>query len=203
MLPSLFNLLATTVYPVPSRVEMVQAVRVASDEANAAGSKLLARYYEDHPELATGDAQQAMNDFNVVRVAVNDDVERRVRPVIDRFEQQVAGQQALIDRLRFLSPAILMQDALNDVAGTGTARHRHFMAQVDEFHRRWRGYFVPLVFRKVRFSAFDEIPRFQFEEETSGTVGGRVAISLVGLLVPALAIGWLGLRRMQRFPIVG
>ena len=69
MLPSLFNLLSTTVFPVPSRVEMIQAVRVASDEANAAGSTLLARYYEDHPELATGDVQQAMNDFNIVRVA--------------------------------------------------------------------------------------------------------------------------------------
>ena len=68
---------------------MVQAVREASDEANAGGSTLLARYYEDHPELAIGDAAQAMNDFNIVRVAVNDDVERRVRPVIDHFEEQV------------------------------------------------------------------------------------------------------------------
>jgi len=38
MLPSVFNLVATSVFPVPSRMELVQAVRVASDDANAAGT---------------------------------------------------------------------------------------------------------------------------------------------------------------------
>jgi ABC-2 type transport system permease protein len=69
LLPSLCNVLATTTYPVPSRVEMIQAVREASDAATAEGSKLLSKYYEDHPELAAGDAAQAMNDFNIIRVA--------------------------------------------------------------------------------------------------------------------------------------
>lgn len=202
MLPSLFNLLVTTVYPVPSRVEMVQAVREASDAANAAGSKLLAAYYEDHPELATGDAAQAMNDFNVVRVAVNDDVERRVRPVIDRFERQVWNQQQAIDRLKFLSPAVLLQDALNDIAGTGAARHRHFMAQVDGFHRRWREYFTPLIFQKVTFTAFDEVPRFAFDEERTRAVASRVSVSTLGLMLPAILVAWLGFHRMRRYPIV-
>ncbi len=202
MLPSLFNLLVTTVYPVPSRVEMVQAVREASDDANASGSKLLARYYEDHPELATGDATQAMNDFNIVRVAVNDDVERRVRPVIDRFEHQVRSQQQAIDRLKFLSPAILLQDALNDISGTGTARHRHFMAQVDSFHRRWREYFTPLIFTKVSFTAFDDVPRFRFDEERTSAVTGRVGLGLLGFVLPALVITWLGLRQMRRYPVI-
>jgi ABC-2 type transport system permease protein len=71
-----------------------------------------------------------MNDFNIIRVAVDEDVSRRARPVVDRYEQQLTRQQTLIDRLRFLSPAVLMQDALNDVAGTGAARHRHFLGQV-------------------------------------------------------------------------
>ena len=97
LLPSTLNMIATTAYPVPSRVEMIQAMRVASDEANAEGSRLLARYYEDHPELASGDAQQAMNDFNLVRVAVGSEVERRVRPVLDRYTRQLAGQQRIIE----------------------------------------------------------------------------------------------------------
>ena len=202
MLPSLFNMVSTTAFPVPSRVEMIQAVRVASDDANAAGSTLLAKYYEDHPELATGDAQQAMNETSIVRIAVNDDVERRVRPVIDRYEQQLARQQSLIDSLRFISPAILVQEALGDVAGSGTARHKHFMAQVADFHRAWRAYFVPLVFQKVSFTAFDDVPRFRFEEERTTDVSGRVGIALIGLLVPAGLIGWVGLRRMRRYPVV-
>jgi hypothetical protein len=146
--------LATLIAGVPSRVEMIQAVREASDEANAEGSKLLARYYEDHPELAEGDAAQAMNDFNVIRVAVGADVERRVRLMLDRHEQQLGSQQQLVSWLRFLSPAILMQDALNDISGTGTARHRHFRAQVSAYHNAWRDYFMPLIFRKAQLPGF-------------------------------------------------
>ena len=190
LLPSLFNLIATTVHAVPSRVEMIQAVRVASDDASSAGSTLLARYYEDHPELAAGGAEQAMTDFNIVRVAVDDDVSRRVRPVVERYEQQLVRQQRLIDRLRFLSPAIVMQDALNDVAGTGSARHRHFLAQVDRYHAGWRGFVVPLIFQKQKITALDDVPSFSYQEERTRGLVRRVSIDLAGLLVPATAIAW-------------
>jgi ABC-2 type transport system permease protein len=202
MTPSLFNLAASTLYPVPSRVEMVQAMRTAQDEANKSGSKALARFYEDHPELASGDAAQAMNDFNVVRVAVNDDVERRVRPVVSRYEQQLASQQRVLDSLRFLSPAILMQGALNDIAGTGSQRHTDFLAQVDVYHRGWREYFVPKIFAKVQITDFGAIPRFSYREEADTVVAGRVGAALVGLLAPAVLIGLFGLGRLRRFPVV-
>ncbi|MGD9904434.1 MAG: DUF3526 domain-containing protein, partial [Vicinamibacterales bacterium] len=202
VLPAAFNLVATSFYPVPSRVEMVQAIRVASDDANAEGSKLLARYYDDHPELATGDAAQAMTDFNVIRVAVNDDVERRVRPVVERYERQIAGQQALIDTLRFISPAVLMQTALNDVAGTGVARHQAFMAQVDAYHRTWRGHFTPLIVARTPVLDYRALPAFAYQEEALGGVGARVALGLVGLLLPAAVIAWLAVGRLARFPIV-
>jgi ABC-2 type transport system permease protein len=182
ILPAVFNLAAATFYPVPSRVEMVPAVRVASDQANAEGSKLLARYYDDHPELAIGDAAQSMTDFNVVRVAVNDDVERRVRPVVERYERQIAGQQALIDLLRFVSPAVLMQNALNDVAGTGVARHQAFMAQVDAYHRTWRAHFTPLVLARTPVLDYRTLPAFTLHGGGDGQRGrprraqpGRVA----------------------------
>lgn len=203
MTPSLFNLAATSLYPVPSRVEMIQAIRVATDEANKGGNVALARFYEDHPELATGDPAQAMNDFNIVRVAVNDDVEQRVRPVVDRYERQIAGQQRMVDRLRFLSPAILMQNALNDIAGTGTDRHRDYLAQVDAFHRQWRAYFTPKIFAKAVITNPEANPRFAYREEPTAAVAARVLTGLVALLVPATALGWVGLAWMRRFPVVG
>jgi ABC-2 type transport system permease protein len=202
MLPSLFNLVATTVYPVPSRVEMIQAVRVASDEAAGAGSTLLARYYEDHPELATGGAEQAMNDFNIIRVAVDDDVARRARPVVDRYEQQLGRQQQMIDRLRFLSPAVLMQDALNDVAGTGTPRHKDFLAQVDRYHAQWRGFILPLIFEKARVIEVDASPRFVYQEERLTDVARRVLIGGLGMIAPALLMAWIGVLRLRRYPVV-
>jgi ABC-2 type transport system permease protein len=202
VLPSLFNLAVTSIHPVPSRVEMIQAMREASDEANKAGSKLLASYYEDHPELATGGAEQAMNDFSVIRVAVADDVERRVRPVVQRYEAQITRQQDAIAGLRFLSPAVLMQDAINDVAGTGTPRHQAFMRQVTTFHEAWRGYFTPLIFRKAQVLSYVSLPTFVFVEEDTRDVVTRVAASLVGLLVPAGVLLMVGLRKLRQYPVV-
>lgn len=203
VLPAVFNLAAGTMFPVPSRMDLVQAVRVASDEANAAGSQLLAGYYEDHPELATGDAAQAMTDFNVIRVAVNADVEQRVRPVVTRYETQAASQQRLIDRLRFVSPAVLMQGALDDVAGTGHGRHQAFVRQVDAFHTTWRGFFTPLIFRKASFLDYATAPRFAYVEEAGSAVVARVWPSVLGVVLPALALGGWALVRVRRFPVVG
>lgn len=202
LVPSLLNLGATTLYPVPSRVEMVQAVREASDEANQEGAALLSRYYEDHPELAVGGADQAMNDFNVIRVAVNSNVEARVRPVLDRYEQQLTGQQRIVSMYRLLSPAILMQDALNDLSGTGGARHRHFVAQVGAFHERWRDHFVPLIFRQAPVERYTTLPAFTFEEESTSSALARIAASIGLMLIPAVILGVIGVRRLARFPVV-
>jgi ABC-2 type transport system permease protein len=203
LLPSMFNLLATTAYPVPSRVDMIQAVREASDQANEEGSRLLSKYYDDHPELAEGGAEQAMKDFNVIRVAVNAEVERRVRPVIDAYERQLHAQQQMIDLLRFLSPAILMQDALNDISGTGVARHRAFMQQVSAYHAAWRGYFVPRIFRKAQLASFGELPQFRYRDEPWQAVTNRVAASVLGFLLPAAAIGVFGLWSVRRYRVAG
>lgn len=203
MTPSVFNMTVTSFYPVPSRVEMVQAMREAQDEANKGGSQALARFYEDHPELATGDPAQAMNDFNIVRVAVNDEVERRVRPVVSRYEEQIGKQQAAIDSLSFLSPAILMQSALNDIAGTGTDRHRGYLSQVDAFHRQWREYFVSRIFAKQQIASLSSVPRFQYQEEATADVGARVLWSMSGLAGPAVLLLFWGRRRLRSFPVAG
>jgi ABC-2 type transport system permease protein len=53
VLPSTLNMAVSVLYPMPSRVDMIAALRVASDEASSKGNQLLAKYYGDHPELVT------------------------------------------------------------------------------------------------------------------------------------------------------
>jgi ABC-2 type transport system permease protein len=202
LLPAVISLLVTTLYPVPSRVRMVQAIRSASDTATAEGSKLLARYYEDHPELVST-ADRATTDFNALRVAVNAEVERQVRPVVDEYERQLAAQQRMVGILRYLSPAIVAQDALSDLAGTGAARHRHFVSLVDEYHRQWREFFIPLVLAKARVTDHSTIPRFQYVEESFSRVLSRTSVNLLALGVPVVLLGFVGLHRLRRCPVVG
>jgi ABC-2 type transport system permease protein len=202
LLPALLNVVVTTIYPVPSRVEMVQATRRASAEATAKGSQLLAKYFEDHPELTAG-RQADPNDFYTRSVAVQDETERLIQPVIDHFDRQVMGQQSLVDRFRFLSPAIVAQAALNDIAGTSAARYRHFLSLVDAFHQSWRAHFTHRIVQKALLGAgdYDRFPAFTFREEPTGAVSRRAMVGLIGLLVPTLMIGWLGLRSLRRYSV--
>jgi ABC-2 type transport system permease protein len=128
-----------------------------------------------------------------------------VQPVVDHFDRQVIGQQSLVDRFRFLSPAIATQAALNDLAGASVSRYRHFLTLVDEFHQTWKSYFNPRIVRKATLGAddYDRFPTFALREEPSGEVARRVSIGLIGLLLPTLVIGWLALRALRRYPLTG
>lgn len=201
IVPASLNLVAAVLYPVPSRVEMVQAVREASDAATAEGSRLLAKYYEDHPELAADSSEQAMRDFNLLRVAVNDDVERRVAPELERFDAQLDRQRRLVARLRFLSPAILVQEAMSDLAGTGAARHRHFLGLVDEYHRAWRAFIVPRIFQRASILEHDTLPRFSFREESEGSVVARVVMNIGALVLPLFVLAVVAFRRLRQYPL--
>jgi ABC-2 type transport system permease protein len=162
----------------------------------------LARYFEDHPELTAG-RQADPNDFYTRSIAVQDETERLIQPVIDHFDRQVTGQQTLVDRFRFLSPAIVAQAALNDIAGTSAARYRHFLNLVDAFHQSWRAHFTPRIVQKALLvpGDYDSFPIFTFREEAPSVVASRASLGLIGLLIPALLIGWVGLRALRRYSV--
>jgi ABC-2 type transport system permease protein len=205
VLPSLANLVATSLYPVPSRVEMVQAMRVAGKEAQSKGSVLLSKYMEDHPELVPGETAKGAPDFASLTYAVQMEVDRQVQPVLDRFDAQVSSQQAFVDGFRFFSPAILVQDALNNLAGASLGRYRHFTGQVDRFFSQWQAYFLPKVFAKTKLTSAQvaSLPRYEWIEESTATVAARVLIALLGLFVLNAAVLILAYRRLPRVSPAG
>jgi ABC-2 type transport system permease protein len=205
-IPAVLNVEVKAMYPVPSRVELIQAMRVAGEDATRKGSQLLARYMEDHPELAPAEKHGGGGaDFGTLLMAVNDETERTVQPVLERFEQQVAGQQAMVDRWRYVSPAIAVQAALSDLAGSSGHRHRHFLKQADVFHAAWRAFLYPKIVRKEKLTVgdIDKLPAFVYREEETGEMAKRLMAILAGLLVPVLLVGWPGLVGMRRYPVAG
>jgi ABC-2 type transport system permease protein len=207
LVPGLVNLVATALYPVPSRVEFVNAMRTASDSARVQGSQLLGRFFEDHPQLAKGrPANPDEASFMVLRLARDEAIARSLEPVFARYEEGLASQRALVDRFRFASPALLLQDALLDAAGTGAARHRRFVADVDAFRRGWREAFAPrYIEEKPAFTAadYDRLPRYTFDEEPASEAAGRAALPLAVLILLPVGIGGLGLRAYRTYAVAG
>ncbi len=204
VIPSALNATVKSSYPVPSRVEMIQAMRVAGEDSTRQSSQLLARYLEDHPELAPK-SKDAPPDFGTLLIAVNEATERSVQPVIDRFDSQVAAQQQMVDRFRYLSPAIVAQAAFYDLAGSSAHRYAHFLSQASTFHAQWRGFLTPRILKKEKLTPadLDKLPTYAFREEETGAVSARLLAALIGLLAPVALVLLPALRWMSRYPVVG
>jgi len=190
--PALVSLAAKTVYPAPSRLDFILARRAATDASVEKRSALLAAYFEDHPELAPKDAPGGgAPDPALVQQVSYEEQERQLAPVRQRFAEQLARQQALVDRLKFLSPALLAQAAFNDLAGTGLARHQHFLAQAGAQHDALRAFFQPRILAKETFHAFDSVPAYVWQEESGAAVFRRTLPGLIALVLATLALaGW-------------
>ena len=186
--PTLINLAAESLYPTPSRPELVAVGRQASGEAEKRGNELLDTFYRDHPELAPPGRRA---DFMAQRLTVQEEVADAVAPVLEKFDTQLALQQQTVGRWRFVSPAIAAHEALTDLAGTGYWRHRAFRNQVKEFKQAISDFYTPKVHRRqpLVLQDINRIPTFTFVEEHDFEWFLRVSIGLAGMLAFSAVIG--------------
>ncbi|RYG58955.1 DUF3526 domain-containing protein, partial [bacterium] len=112
IIPSVVGVIASTLYPVPSRLELIQASRDAAAESAAQNRGVLAKYYEDHPEFVPKAARPTKPDAYLNFFAVQEMSARRVEPLLAQYDIQLEKQQNVVNGLRFLSPAILTQEAM-------------------------------------------------------------------------------------------
>ncbi len=182
VIPSVLNVAIKAAYPVPSRVELIQAIRVAGDESTRQGSKLLARYLEDHPELAPpSNGPGGPPDFGTLLVAVNEATERKVQPVLAEFDAQLASriERSPLQTLprssgRISSPVASLLRASNSEEGEARRRRPRQVARLRVSRRTNR--------RRERKS----------RRGVSGAPGSRSARRYSGdLCVEALSGCWL------------
>ncbi len=201
VLPAAVNIAADVLHPLPSRVEMITAQREATNDAVNRRSELLARYLEDHPEMADGVVADEPG-LGALAWAATDAVNRRLEEVTGEHDARRAEQIVLVRRYRFLSPALLAQEVLMDAAGTGDARFALFQSQVRSFAERWRQFFVPAILADEMMSAgvLADVPKFRLVDETPGDAAGRAALPLavLGGLVVLVGVGaGVGLGRVR------
>ena len=201
VLPAAINIAAGLLHPLPSRVEMITAQREASNDAVNRRSELLARYLEDHPEMASGVVADEPG-LGALAWAATDAVNGRLEEVTAVHDARRAEQLALVRRYRFLSPALLAQEVLIDAAGTGDARFARFQSQVRTFADEWRQFFVPAILADERMNAsvLPDVPTFRFVDEVPGDVARRTAVPLLvlGGLVVLVGVGaGVGLGRVR------
>lgn len=205
IVPALLNIITTTLYPIPSRVEIIQATRRAAEDADARSGQLLSKYLTDHPDLTPTDTKAEFGEYFSRIIVATMDAEKQTQPVLDDFNRQLANRHQLVNRFRFISPAVVMQETFNDLAGTGQPRYADFTKQTDEYHQAWRGFFYPRILRQdsIKPDDYAAIPRFNYNSELFEAVWNRVFIGLNGLLVPTLLVFALALVNLRRYSVAG
>ncbi len=185
LLPSSINQTANSLFPVPSRARLVNELRVVNVEAEKKADELLASFLRDHPELAGHEGgSQGWKEY----FASQDLIRKEIQPVLDEYEVSLQRQQAWVDNLRFISPALLLQGALNEVSGTSTKHYKNYRQQVSDFSIAWRDFFMPLVFRGEDFTKamMADLPGFTYQPPAGNSTSTANMIAIMvycGLLL--------------------
>lgn len=184
IIPAILNLAVTAASPVPSRMQYVSSLRAAENAATQISNKLMAEYYSDHPDLAANGAsaipEWARKYFLVLR-----EIEDKTTSILTDYESRLDRQQALVQKFRFLSPAIIVQEALNEVAGASLIRQRRFVTQTREFLASWQTMLSPKLLAGARLQPadYETLPRFTFTEEPFASMAARVLVGMMVLLL--------------------
>jgi hypothetical protein len=129
-------------------------------------------------------------------------VAERLQAVEATFNAQLEKQRRLASWLSVLSPTMIAQGVLLDVAGTSTERFDHFRAETASFQQQARAYFEPRVLDAATLTPeeFAAAPSFEFVEEPVTLTARRVAMPIIVMAIFAavlIAIGFRGYRGYQ------
>ncbi|MGH1387620.1 DUF3526 domain-containing protein [Kordia sp.] len=176
--PSILNQLSNTFYPMPSRSLMLNKMRTLKAEATKKQDEILDSYLRDHPEYAINDSTQTRNFYHRY-MATQNLVKKELNPVVKKFETQLQYQHEWANTFSWFSPALTIQNALNDLAGTSEKDYQQFRYQSLEFAQKWRESFIPFMFNNQKFkkSDYKNLPAFQYAYKN-----GETYVRIIGLL---------------------
>ena len=203
VMPTATNLVATTLFPAPSRVQLTTELREATESADKQAAEQLDHYFFDHPDMATGTVDKTQ--FNLIQLQTESTVGEAMRARLAAFAAQAARQQQLVDRLALLSPGTGAHQALAALAGSDGVRQHDFRQQTLRFHARWAGFFADRIGTRVMLTErdYDQLPKFHYQELTRIKWQQRVWAPLAAIVSMSLLVAWLAffaLRNVNRQP---
>lgn len=200
--PSAVNLLIATSYPMPSRVEAAVQARAATQDATVQGSRELGQFLQDHPTSGSV-GRDGMRQFAMLQAQRDQRVAERLQSVEATFNEQLSKQQRLASWLGVLSPTMIAQGVLLDVAGTSTHRFEHFRSEAAEFQLQWRAYFEPRVLDAATLTSeeYANAPSFMYREESWLRMRDRILLPTSMMVVAALLLWWAGFRSYARYQV--
>jgi ABC-2 type transport system permease protein len=202
ILPVLLNLAASVVSPAPSRTELATQTRLITVDGLRRYQQLFsADYgYSDKPDsLLPKDGRFEVQSRPKAAFMLQRDVEAEIQRLLDRFDTLLEGQQALVDRWGFVSPAIIVHEGLAALAGNSSQRYLHFQRQVATFHAAWKQFFEPKILKGQAMTEADfaSMPAWTWREEAQRRQASDLLVRTLQILALVLVVAGIGSWRLK------
>ncbi|KAA2218670.1 DUF3526 domain-containing protein [Maribacter flavus] len=186
LVPSILNQMGSTLYPMPSRALMINEMRSTQADVLKRVDDILDNFLRDHPEYAVNDTtlqRTYWHNFMVAQKVIREELQ----PIFDNYDAQLGKQQGWVGTFKWLSPAVVTQEALNQIAGTSSQDYLNYRVQVLDFSHKWRAHFMPFVYNNTSFKKADvaNLPQFDYQP--------RDKSSFASVIILIIAIGVFGL----------
>jgi ABC-2 type transport system permease protein len=181
LLPAAINLIVSNVFPAPSRVELAAQLREATESADRAAAKDRDRWFFDHPDLRSGEAERVAYYRSVA--ASERVITAAITPQLSAFETRAAERRELTRRLQWLSPAATTHDALTVLSHTDGASQAAFRDAALQFHARWQAFFFERIDgdRALTHEDYARLPKFESPSTSSLLALQRAATNVIVL----------------------
>lgn len=203
VIPAGLNLAAKSLYPLPSRIQMVQSLREGDAAARAQATGQGRIFNADLLRKGEEEALEAGTiEFLRRSMPLEQRGEELAAPIFQEFEARKAAQQQFTLRLKYLSPATIAQAALNDLAENGAETFAGFNRQVATYQQQWRDYFRPFVFDTgyMTLEQLRAVPRFSYHREPNADIVGRALRECGGVLIWFALMLTAGLALLRVYP---
>lgn len=158
--PAALQAVASTRYPMPSRLASIVDLRQAQQEAEVRMPELLTTWYADHPHSAPLFIGQ--HTWPITFLPRFEYQDQLTRQSIRRFDERRLIQSQFMEGWAWVSPPMALLQVADHLAGISAAHYTSFLDSVDRYEQTWREFFVPRIMSYRGLSADDyaHIPRF-------------------------------------------
>ena len=200
-IPALTNSAGEAVYPLPSQLEYLSDSRAAQVDASRRTSELTDDFLQDHPELTVSD--ESVPDFFSAVFLANEQVLSNTVPIVNAFEEANRQRSAFVDRLQYLSPAIIAQRAFFRIAGSDFDQAQMFITQAGTAMDDLNDVVRPAIISKNRLASdsLGAVPVFSMELAGPGAASRQISLPIMFLLVCAAVLAAVGYARKKDSPL--
>lgn len=204
LIPSIVNQVGKELHPVPSRLEIINHHQAMYNEMESNLDAEMEALFRLHPDWRSNDpvTKDISNStgWNINYLAKQYRAQTKHRLVAQIYEDKVDRRNHWFGRFRLLSPAMILQEALADMAGTSSRYYRSFLRQTQAYAREYRQYVFGRLFTNHAFTPTEikNLPKFEFDnQQVPGTFIDDFFVLLAYLVLLGLAILGLAKRKIQ------